>query len=75
MVDRGICDQTEGVCADPLPEDDIFVHGVGLQLCFLGQIEDLQSPRLCLERDDLFIPVHDGTVGLDWPLCDLIIVL
>lgn len=46
-----------------------------MKLEFLAEVEDLECSLICLEGDDLPLPVHDGTVGLDWPSCNLIVVL
>lgn len=35
----------------------------------------MKSSLVCLERDDLPLPVHDGTIGLDRSFGDLIVVL
>lgn len=66
VVDSGVCDQAERAVGDPLPEDDVLVHGGRLQLLLVIQVEDLDCSRLGLECDDVEVPVHDGAVGLDW---------
>jgi hypothetical protein len=65
MEDSSLGYEAEGRRADPLPEDDILVHGCRLKLLLLLQVEDLQCSRLRPQSDDLLRPVHDGTVGLD----------
>lgn len=75
VEDAGCCDKTELVLADPLPELDILVHGAGLELLLLLEVEDLQCSRLSLESNDLSVPVHDGTVGLDRPTGDVVAIL
>jgi hypothetical protein len=30
---------------------------------------------LGLQRNDLFMPMHDGAVGLDWPLHNLVAIV
>jgi hypothetical protein len=65
VVNCGICHQTNGRHAEPLPEDNILIHCRGLQLCLLTKVEYLQGPRLCLQCYDLLRPVHDGTIRLD----------
>lgn len=75
VEDAGCCDKTKLVLADPLPELDILVHGAGLELLLLLEIEDLQCSRLSLESNNLSVPVHDGTVGLDWPTGDVVAIL
>jgi len=46
MVDGSICNQTQSRFANPLPEDDIFVHGCGLEFLLLFEIKYLQCSRL-----------------------------
>lgn len=75
MVHGRIGHQAQAVRAVPFPENHIFIHGGGLELLLLRQIEDLQRPRLSSEGDNLFIPVHDGGVSLDRSLGDFIVVL
>jgi hypothetical protein len=75
VEDTGCCDKTKLVLADPLPELDILVHGAGLELLLLLEVEDLQCSRLSLESNDLSVPVHDGTVGLDRPTGDVVAIL
>ena len=46
MVAGSVCDQTNDVDRNPLPEDDLFSHGVGLHLVLHLNVEDLQCfPR------------------------------
>lgn len=75
VVDATCRDKTNGRFADPLPELDILVHGAGLELLLLLKVEDLQGPGLGLESNDLLVPVHDGTVGLDGAAGDIVAVL
>lgn len=75
MVDCGICNQTQTCLTEPLPEYNILVHGGRLQLRLLAQVKYLKCPRLCLESDDLFVPVHNSTVGFDRSSDDIVIVL
>lgn len=75
MENTGGCDKAESRLADPLPVLDVLAHGAGLELLLLLEVEDLQCPRLRLEGDDLALPVHDSTVGLDGPPCDIVVVL
>lgn len=42
MVDRHLGDQREGVQGDPLPEHDVFRHGVRLHLGLHLDVEDLE---------------------------------
>lgn len=75
VVHGSVCDEAQRVLADPLPEDDILVHGCRLQLLLVVQVEDLDCPLLGLEGDDVEVPVHDSTIGLDRPSGDIIVVL
>ena len=75
MVDAGGSDETNGGLADPLPELDVLVHCAGLELLLLFEVEDLEGSGLGLEGNDLASPVHDGTVGLDGPPRDVVLVL
>ena len=42
VVAGSVCDQTNDVDRNPLPEDDLFGHGVGLHLVLHLNVEDLQ---------------------------------
>lgn len=75
VVNRVICDQSQTSLAEPLPENNIFIHGRRLELDLLRKVEDLYRPGLGLERNDLLIPMHDGTIGLDRSPHDLIAFL
>ncbi len=75
MEDGGVGDQAEAIGAEPLPEDNVLVHGGRLELLLLGQVEYLQGALLGLEGDDLARPVHDGAVGLDRAADDIVAVL
>ena len=75
VIDTGGCDEAESRLADPLPELNVLINGAGLELLPLFQIEYLQCPRLGLQGDDLLIPVHDGTVGLDGPSRHVVAIL
>ncbi|PNY29194.1 Uncharacterized protein TCAP_00893 [Tolypocladium capitatum] len=75
VVDAGGGDETEGGLANPPPELDVLVHCARLELLLLLEVEDLQRPGLGLEGDDVPIPVHDGTVGLDGPTRDIVAIL
>lgn len=75
MVHRRISDQAQRVRTKPFPEENVFIHCRGLELGFLCQVKYLKRPLIRLEGDDLLVPVHDGTVSLDWPSNDLIVVL
>jgi hypothetical protein len=41
----------------------------------LAQVEYLEGPGLCLKRNDLLGPVHDGTISLNWSADDIVTVL
>lgn len=45
-----------------------------LQLRLGLKVEDLKGSRLCLECNDLLIPVHDSTVRVDRPPYDFIVI-
>jgi hypothetical protein len=75
VVDTASCDEAQGGLADPLPELDILVHCAGLELLLLLEVEDLKGPGLSLESNDLFVPVHDSTVGLDGPARYVVAIL
>lgn len=75
MIDGSFRDQTEAPFAKPFPEDHILIHGGRFDLLFGGQIEDLNGPRLGFESNDLSVPVHDSTIGVDRSLYDFIVVL
>jgi hypothetical protein len=74
MVDCCIRNETKRCIAEPLPEYDVLVHCRRLQLLLLAQVKYLEGPGLCLERNDLFRPVHDGTIGFDRSPDDIVIV-
>lgn len=75
MVDGSICDKSQSICTDPFPIHHIFVHGRRLKFELLAQVEDLECPLIGLERNDLLGPVHKGTICLDRPPDELIVVL
>lgn len=75
VVDTASCDEAQSGFADPLPELNILVHCAGLELLLLLEIEDLKGPGLGLESNDLLVPVHDSTVGLDRPACYVVAIL
>ena len=60
----GLSHQGDHVLRDPLPEDDVVRHGVGLHLGLHLNVEDLQG-FLGLQSDDLAGGVHDGAVSAD----------
>lgn len=74
VVYCGVCDHTKSGGANPFPIYDILVHRRRLKLDFLAKVKYLKRSLICLECDDLPVPVHDGTVGLDRPPGNLIIV-
>ena len=74
MEDRIICDQTKRVFAEPFPEDNVIIHRCRLQLLLCRQVENLNRPRLRLEGNDVFVPVHDSTIGIDGASDDFIVV-
>ncbi|KAI3480029.1 hypothetical protein L1887_57805 [Cichorium endivia] len=66
----GFGDEAEGGVVDPLPEGDVVVHEMRLDLCLCLDVEDLELPR-GLECDDLLDGVHDGRVGGDGSAHDI----
>jgi hypothetical protein len=75
VVDGPVGDETQLRFAYPLPEDDLLLHGEGLELGLVRQVEDLNGVLLGAERDDGLLPLHDGTVGLDGAAHDIVVVL
>lgn len=75
VVNCSVRDEAQRVLADPLPEDHILVHGRRLQLLLVIEIEDLDCPRLSLQGDNVEVPVHNSTIGLDGPSRDIIAIL
>lgn len=75
MVYRTVRDHTEGGEANPLPIYDILIHRCRLEFDFLAKVEDLKGSLVRLERDDLPLPVHNRTIGLDRAPGDLIVIL
>ena len=52
--------------ADPLPENYVLRHDVGLHLALHFDVENLQS-LLSLERNHLRGRIHDGRIGRNGP--------
>lgn len=75
VVDGSLRHQTQGLVTKPLPVHNILVHDSRLELLLCGQIENLDRSTLGFEGDDVAGPVHDGTVRVDRPLDNFIIVL
>lgn len=75
VVDTAGCDEAQSGFTDPLPELNILVHCAGLELLLLLKVEDLEGPGLGLEGNDLLVPVHDSTVGLDRPARYVVAIL
>jgi hypothetical protein len=75
VIDARRGDETDGGLADPLPELHILVHSARLELLLLLEVEDLEGSGLGFEGDDLAVPVHDGTVGLDRPSRNVVAIL
>ena len=69
VEDGRLGDDAERLLAEPLPEDDLLVHQVGLELLLCRDVEHLELPA-GLEREDLVGRVHDGAVGRDRPADD-----
>lgn len=75
MENGGVCYERNSVCTDPFPIGDIFAHCGRFQFLLLRKVEDLKCPRLGLECNDQPTPVHNGTICLDRPPSDIIVVL
>lgn len=75
MVDGSVGNEAESGLVDELPVLHVLVHCGRLELRLLAEVEDLERSRLGLESDDLALPVHDGTVGLDGTSGDIVAVL
>ena len=75
MIDARGGNQTESGLANPTPEDDVLVMGVCLQTLLGLEVEQLQGPLLCLERDDGLGQVHDGAICSDRAANDVMEVL
>jgi hypothetical protein len=74
VIDCSIRNQTQACFTEPLPKYDILIHCGRLQFGFLGKVEDLEGPRLCLQRDNLLGPVHDSTICFDRSFHYIVIV-
>ena len=75
MVYRSVCDKAQSICTYPFPVYHIFVHSSGLKFEFLAQVEDLECSLICFERNNLFGPMHKGTICLDRSPDDFIVIL
>lgn len=75
VVNASCGDEAQSGLANPRPELDVIIHGAGLELLLLLEVKNLKCPRLSLEGNDLAVPVHDGTVGLDGPAGDVVAIL
>ena len=75
MIDGGVGYKSKAALTIPLPKDDVLIHDGRFEFLFGAQVEDLDCSCLSLESNDLFSPVHDGTIGIDGPLDDFIVVL
>jgi hypothetical protein len=75
VVDRPVGHEAQRRVAYPLPEDHLLLHGEGLELGLVRQVEDLNGVLLGPKRNDGLFPVHDGTVGLDGAAHDIVVVL
>ena len=75
MIDGAVGHKTQSRIAYPLPEDDLFLHGEGLELGLVCQVKNLYGMLLGSEGDDGLLPVHDGTVSLDGASHNIIVVL
>lgn len=75
MINPSIRHQTQARLAEPLPIDNIFRHHGGLDLLLRAKVENLNGSTLGLEGNDVLVPVHDRTVGVDGPAGDFIVIL
>lgn len=60
-------DEAEGIVVDPLPEHDVLVVHVRLDLLLRLEIRDLERAPAGLEGEDALVRVHDHAVGRDGP--------
>lgn len=74
VIHRILSYQPQAIWAVPFPVYDILQHCIRIDFDFLSKIEDLEGSLLGFESNDLLVPMHDGTVGLNRPLHDLIVV-
>ena len=74
VEDRGLGNHAQSGRTDPFPVNYIFIHCCRLELKLLTKIEDLEGSLVCLERNDLPIPMHNGAISLDRSPDDLIVV-
>jgi hypothetical protein len=72
VVNCSICHQAQRCLAEPLPENHVLVHCRRLQLCLGTEVEYLEGSGLCLERNNLLRPVHNGTIGFDGSPNDIV---
>ena len=75
VIDGVLGHEAQGGLVEPLPKDDVFAHGMRLELLLLVEVEDLEGPLSGLKGDDVLVPVHDGTIGLDRSARDIVVVL
>lgn len=74
VVNRGLSDQANTCLTVPLPEDNIFSHDCRLELLLCLEVKDLDGLALGLKRDNVLVPVHDRTIGINRAPDDLIVV-
>lgn len=74
MENRRFRNHSDAGIAKPFPEHDILGHYSGLELLFRLEVENLDGFALGFEGDNILAPVHDGTVGVDGPSDDLIVI-
>lgn len=75
VIHRIVRHQAQARLAEPLPVDNIIGHHRGLDLLLRAEVEHLDGFTLSLEGNDVFVPVHNRTVGVDGPASDFIVVL
>lgn len=74
MVNAIVCNKAQAPLTNPLPKDNILIHCMRLQLLLCFQVENLKC-ALGFQGDNLFAPVHDSTICLDCPPCDLVAIM
>lgn len=75
VVHTLVTHESQGSLVDPPPIYNILGHGARLEALLGLQIEQLEGPRLGLERDDGLGQVHYGALGADGPPDDVVEVL
>ena len=74
VVYRCIRDKTERIDTNPFPKSNVFMELCRLDLLSLAQVKNLQCPSLCLQSNNVSMPVHDSTVCFNRSTNNLIVV-